>query len=477
MKTDLQRSISQQLSTDPRLRLITNVFRGSAPVYLVGGAVRSLIMGQPVKDLDICSGLAAVEVAQLLSRQNIRTIPTGIKHGTLTVLVTGSSQASDKDIAEGAIEFTSFRSEPGLPVCKTIGEQSRLEQDLRLRDFTINAIAIDIESGLLSDPCSGLNDIRLRMLRCCGSPDARFQDDPLRIMRMARLACVLGFSIDPQTFDAAKGACPLLALVSWERIRDEFSKILCAEDPVKGIRILQETGALKVVLPEVEAFVGFKQNRFHCADLYEHTLEVVRKTPKDLVLRWAALLHDVGKPNTLSVDELGDRHFYRHESIGADMASDILTRLKYSSQVVKQVELLVRTHMRPISCGKAGIRRLLRDTAGLYTSWRILKEADSSSCKLEATQLARELEEFDAAVTDVQSEPSVSPLSSLAIRGDDLMEMGIPHGPMIGTVLRHLHELVLDDPLLNQREILLTEAGRFATSTSNSSPSLPTTTT
>ena len=196
--------------------------------------------------------------------------------------------------------------------------------------------------------------------------------------------------------------------------------------------------------------VNCAQNRFHSADVFVHTLDVVEKTRSDLVLRLSALFHDVGKPHTITIDEVtGDRHFFKHETVGAEITAKALSRLKYSNEINDATSALVRLHMRPTDCGVPGLRRLIRDTGELYPTWRELKEADTLATNVDAERFLTQLKEFDERITEIMKGPELSPLSALALKGKDLMAMGIPESPKIGVILRYLHEKVLDNPELN----------------------------
>lgn len=430
---------------DPRVVKLSSALGSDAQLHLVGGTVRDCLRGAGAQDLDFATSLVPAEVAARLERAGIRQIPTGLKHQTVTAL-------PDPDMP--AVELTTFRGPEMSPQGGVVVGAS-IDEDLRYRDFTVNAIAFDIATATLRDPLQGAADINSRLLRAVGDPQARFREDPLRTMRLVRFAVQLDFSIDEATFGAARALASSIQQVSVERIRDELVKTLLSPDPARGFRLFHQLGLLALVLPEVETFVGFEQNRFHKADLFEHTLEVVEKSAPDLTLRLAALLHDVAKPATLSVDDAGDRHFFRHEIVGADIAEEIMQRLRFSNAVVRDVSVLIRTHMRPLSAGAGGLRRLLRDTGELYPLWRALKWADASACKIDDQVLARELHEFDEAIAEVKKGPELSPLKSLALNGRDLLELGIPESPLIGRILRGLHEQVLDNPELNDRDTLL----------------------
>ena len=375
-----------------------------------------------------------------------RFIPTGIKHLTVTALLPNGLDP---------IEITTHRI-PTVHGKNELQVAQSIETDLRYRDFTANAIAINLRDGTIVDPFGGIADIKNKLIRGVDSAKDRFSEDPLRILRMVRFACSLGFKIDANTLKSAKFCVPLLKSISMERIRDEFSKILISSNTKQGFELLKELNIFPLIFPELQDCVGFEQNRFHKADVYYHTLEVIENTENDLTLRLSALLHDIGKPPSLSVSEDGERHFYRHESIGADMTKVILERFLYPSKLVSAVQTLVATHMRPIDAGAGGLRRLLRDTGEHYNLWRKLKEADALACKLDEEIFLKKLEVFDEKIADLKAQPDVSPLKNLAVNGQDIMDsLKIPPSREVGNILRALHEKVLDQPELNEKEALL----------------------
>ncbi|MBL7662819.1 HD domain-containing protein [bacterium] len=434
METKIKYFIGK-LIEDPRTAKLALVLGSSSKLSLVGGCVRDALQHLGSRDLDFASALSVGELESCLSSAQIQTYQTGLKHETLTVLPYPGLPP---------VEITTFR-----------GPTRSLEEDLLLRDFTINAIALDPWTGKLTDPASGQEDLAGKIIRAVGNPLKRFEEDPLRIMRAVRFACKNGFTLDSLTWHAAIKLVDSLKTVSIERIRDEFSRILISDRPNHGLELLAEARVLALLFPEIEAMRGCEQNKFHKADVFYHTLEVVARTEPEIILRLAALFHDISKPETLSIGIDGERHFYRHEYVGASRVKEILTRLRFSNHEIETVSNLVETHMRPLDCKAPGLRRILRDTGDHYKTWRALKEADLRSCNFTQAEVSAMLAEFDENMLQVQKEPSVSPLSALALRGGDLLELGVPFGPRIGEILRALHEKVLDDPTLNERETLL----------------------
>lgn len=413
-------------------------------LYIVGGAVRDAIGGVLAKELDFTVPLLPAEISHRLAAKGIVTIPTGLKHQTVTAVIGESGRN---------VEITTFHG-PGMRPEGGVQAATTIEQDLYFRDFTINSLALAVASGTIVDPHGGMNDLQQRVLRST-DPTERFREDPLRIMRMVRFASTLGFTIERATFAAARELRTDFAKVSVERIRDELVRILLSERPDEGFQLLHELRILQDILPEVVTFFGFEQNKFHKADLFVHTFEVVKSVRPELIIRLAALFHDVAKPLTVSVGEDGERHFFLHEKIGAELVRDILHRLKFSNASIDAVARLVLTHMRPLEAGSGGLRRILRDTAEHYPLWRELKEADALACKVDEDDFRARLADFDSRMVEVMKGPQVSPLSSLAVDGNDLMSIGFAPSRALGDCLKALHEMVLDNPELNSKEALL----------------------
>lgn len=442
----------EALREDPRVKRLLRALGDEAQLHIVGGTVRDAYLGKTNADIDLASAFPPEILTERLLKQGIKLIPTGLKHQTVTTVP-----------LEGlpGIEITSFRGPHLSPLGGAIVSSS-IDEDLKYRDFTINAMAYCLSTSRFLDPQRGMSDLEQKLLRAVGNARERFVEDPLRTLRLVRFATTLDLVPDRETFSAAQASILGLEQVSVERIRDEFNKTLLAHSPKAGIQLLLDLKAMKYIIPEILTFVGFEQNAYHTADLLTHTLEVLQKTSPILSLRLAALLHDVGKPPSLTVDkQSGDRHFYRHEIIGAGMAKKILKRLKYSNEIVEAVCTLVATHMRPLDAGPGGMRRLLRDTSELFPLWRELKYCDASSCKINIDTLQQRLEKFDQDIAKIQQGPELSPLSSLAITGQDLLEAGLKEGPIIGEILRALHERVLDSPELNEKQTLLPLANKI----------------
>lgn len=422
-----------------------NVLGKEANLHLVGGCLRNKILNLEISDLDFASKFPAETVTQILNQANIRTIDTGPQHQTITCLPVPEMPS---------VEITSFRTSNWTPESSG-GIATSIYEDLNYRDFTINAIAIDLNTNSLIDPHNGIKDIESKCIKAIGIPKDRFKEDPLRVLRMIRFLSIFNFNIEKQTLLDAKEFIEDLKHISVERVQNEFSKTLCGQYADTALRKYDELGILDTLFPEIKKMVSFEQNKFHHLDVFEHTLAAITNCEPNLELRLAALLHDIAKPLTLSVDENGDRHFYKHETVGANVAKQFLQRLKYSKKVTNTVVNLVKTHMRPLKAGDAGLRRLLRDTEGHYILWRKLKEADSFACKIDSDKMKADLEEFDKRIIIIKEQSQNSPFHNLAINGNDLMALGFKANKKLGDTMKKLQEMVIDNPSLNTKDRLL----------------------
>ncbi len=409
-------------------------------LYLVGGIVRDLASGLEQSDLDLATGLEAGTIISRLKANSIRVVETGLQHGTVTAVIDakGYEISSFRRLASGAIADS-------------------IETDLLGRDFTINALAFAVSSKTLLDPFGGLNDLDNSLLRAVENPMHRFAEDPHRIMRMVRFGPAQGRTIHEDTLAAAKSVRPRLAEVAVERTRVELEKILVSSHAADGFRCLKELNLLEHTVPELLTCVGFEQNEFHIHDVFEHILWVMERCPHDLKLRLTALFHDIGKPQSLSVGDDGRRHFFKHESFGAEICKERMAQLKFSHHLTEQVTLLVQHHMRPVDCGPVGIRRLLRDLGEEFESWRKFKYADATPTI--ADDVVRErLADFDHRVEVERERLAKMGGSNLAIDGNDLIALGMRPGIQLGAVLKALNEDIIVDPELNTREVLLARA-------------------
>jgi tRNA nucleotidyltransferase (CCA-adding enzyme) len=380
-----------------------------------------------------------------------KTIPTGMAHGTVTVITTGRT-----------VEVTTFRNEGVYSDSRrpdSVKFIGALEDDLARRDFTVNAMAYDPASGEIADPLGGRSDLRRRVIRCVGDPLERFSEDALRPLRAIRLAATLNFKIQKDTFEAiGKLSDRISSQVAAERVRDELLKIMGAETPSAAIEMMHETSLLSHVLPELEEAVGVPQNRYHAFDVYYHSLmSCDAVSPEKPLVRFAALLHDVGKPATKE-EIRGDATFYNHQLVGAEMADLALRRLKFSRADRVHVVGLIRHHMFNYTpeWSDGALRRFVKrvgeeNLADLFD----LRIADRLGNGLKEG-FPVYLEEMRARIESLLRQNHALKVSDLAVDGTDVIrELGIPPGPGVGKLLKKLLDEVIEDPSLNTREKLL----------------------
>jgi poly(A) polymerase/tRNA nucleotidyltransferase (CCA-adding enzyme) len=420
--------------------------------FLVGGAVRNLILGHRPSDFDFATNATPQEVISSFRR----VIPTGIDHGTVTVLHQGQSYEVTTYRVES--DYSDARHPDAVEFVRDIFE------DLKRRDFTINAMAFDPVARTFLDPHGGEDDIKARTIRTVGEPAERFAEDSLRMLRAVRFASQLEFEIDRRTLEEITNRADRIAAVSYERVRDELTKLLQSRTPSCGIILMKETRLLDYVVPELAECVGVEQRGRHRYDVFEHSLRACDAAPADnLVVRLAALLHDVGKPRALETDEWGNRRFHGHDRISAEMAEELLKRLRYPHRVVGRVVHLVRQHMFNYTpeWTDAAVRRFVaRVGADAIPDLIALRAADSEAIRGERVD-ARPLGDFSERIQRQIATDQAFTVRDLAVNGHDLMEAGIPPGPTLGVVLNALLETVLDDPRQNTRERLVEIALRF----------------
>lgn len=435
-----------RIPVPPILADLSRIFTaGGFRLYLVGGAVRDLFLGKKAEDWDVATNATPEEVTRLFKR----VIPTGIDHGTVTI-----------PFHDHMIECTTFRTEQGYSDGRhpdSIAYASTIEEDLSRRDFTMNAIAVSLPEGTVIDPFLGRTDIHVKTIRTVGNPDERFAEDGLRPLRAVRFSAQLGFTIDQETLDAIPQALPVTALVARERIRDELVKMLSAPAPSTGLRFMESTGLLALVLPELAACRGVEQKGLHAFDVLDHLYHTCDACPSgNSVLRLAGLFHDIGKPAVRATDANGFYTFYNHESESAKIAESIMHRLHFPLKTTKSVCHLVRQHMFHYEPNwtDAAVRRFIvragEDAIGDLFS---LRRADSFGITGIRTEPAH-LAEFSERIKAVISQAHAFSLKDLAINGHDLAGAGIPAGPMTGQILTELFDAVLEDPDLNTKERL-----------------------
>lgn len=440
------------LNIPERLRKPLEVFTGTFSrsgfdCYLVGGCVRDLLLGHDTYDYDFATNAKPEQVMKLFKR----VAPTGIKHGTVTVL-------------SGDMEFevTTYRADGKYLDGRrpdSISFSDSLQEDVQRRDFTINGLAYDMKQDKVIDLVGGIEDLEKGIIRTIGSPLDRFGEDGLRTYRACRFAAKLGFEIEPATFNAIGRTLEIASKVSAERIREELMKLLSTDTPSKGFECMRRSGLLKLALPELDICYEVEQNRFHAYDIYYHSLYSCDAAPKDKPLvRLAALLHDIGKVNTRKQAEDGEYTFYNHEVIGARMVRKLMRRLKFSNTEMEIVNNLVINHMFHYTddWSDGAVRRFMRKVGvenipDLFE----LREADriGNGTRTGLPEPIKKLQERIDAVIEAENAITVR---DLRINGNIIMEkFDLKPGPLIGRILHDLLELVLDEPDMNREDLLL----------------------
>lgn len=412
--------------------------------YAVGGCVRDALLGRKPNDWDITTSARPEQVKAVFKR----TIDTGIQHGTVTVM--------EDHIG---FEVTTYRIdgeyEDGRHP-KEVQFTPDLREDLRRRDFTINAMAYSPQLGIV-DLFGGQEDLENGIVRCVGSAEDRFNEDALRIMRAVRFAAQLGFYIEEETYGAITKLAPNLKKISAERIQVELSKLLLSPHP-ECFRRLYETGITAVILPEFDAAMNCPQNSpYHCYSVGEHTYHVIEHTPADLPLRLAAVLHDLGKVEAKTTDETGRDHFYGHPEKSEKMARKILRRLKYDNHTIDRTCRLVRYHDYKMQAEEKSVRRAVNKIGDdLFDDLLILQRADAAAKPEHVCRQAEEhLQKIEEIYRKIREMGHCTSLKTLAVTGSDLIEAGMKPGREIGQVLNRLLEHVLDCPEDNEKDILL----------------------
>jgi tRNA nucleotidyltransferase (CCA-adding enzyme) len=413
--------------------------------YLVGGCVRDLCLGRTPQDWDIATSALPEQIQQLFPH----TIPTGLRHGTVTVVLDGHRH----------YEVTTYRidgeyTDARRPVQVTF--TASLEEDLRRRDFTINAMAYNHRAGLL-DPFDGTGDLQRRVIRAVGRAEERFQEDALRMLRAVRLASQLGYAIERETAKRILLKSHLLEKISKERIRDELMKILTSEHP-GFLGQLSSLGLMKYIIPEIEQGIGFGQrNVHHDKSVYTHTLAVIKNVPNNPVLRLAALCHDIAKPVTFSLDDKGRGHFYGHHVVGESMTREILHRLKFDQTTTHKVCILVREHMSRFErFNEKGLKKFInRVEPENLNNLFVLQIADILASK--PPHDFSGILCLQTKIEKILNEKQPLTVKDLAVNGYDLRAWGMEPGIKLGQTLQYLLEKVWENPELNTREKLREE--------------------
>ncbi|SFA82715.1 tRNA nucleotidyltransferase (CCA-adding enzyme) [Acetitomaculum ruminis DSM 5522] len=424
--------------------IIKEIKKRGYDAYAVGGCVRDTILNKKPGDWDITTSAKPEKIKEIFKR----TIDTGLQHGTVTVM-----------IGKEGYEVTTYRIDGSYSDGRHpdyVDFTTDLTEDLKRRDFTINAMAYNDESGIV-DCFEGEKDLEKKIIRCVGNPDDRFKEDALRMLRAIRFAGVLGFEIDEATRLSIKNNAKSLSAVSPERIQVEFVKLLCSDHPEK-IRQAYELGITKVFIPEFDIAMESEQNNInHMYSVGEHIIHVLMNVSKDKCLRLAALFHDIGKPAMKTTDENGIDHFKGHPQKGEEIAKKVMKRLKFDNATIKKVCRLVLWHDARPKATDRSVREFLYNTGeDIFEDLMKLKDADmlSQSTYKREEKLAL-IRDYRTIHKGIIERGECFSLKQLKISGNDLMECGLKQGALIGDTLKELLKMVIDDPSLNDRAILL----------------------
>ncbi|WP_339055387.1 CCA tRNA nucleotidyltransferase [Fusobacterium animalis] len=407
--------------------------------YIVGGAIRDILLGLKPKDVDFTTNLPYETLKNLFSEYNPKE--TGKSFGVLRIRINNI----DYEIAK-------FR-EDIYGKEKKVSFVDDIKNDLARRDFTINAMAYNQKEGII-DLYNGQKDIENRIINFIGNAEERIIEDPLRVLRAFRFMSRLNFSLSENTIEAIKKQKDLLKNIPEERITMEFSKLLLGENIKKTLTLMKDTGVLEIIIPEFKATYDFNQcNPHHNLDLFNHIINVVSKVPADLELRYSALLHDIAKPIVQTFDEKGIAHYKTHEIVGADMARDILARMKLPVKLIDTVVEIIKKHMvlyKDITDKK--FNKLLSEM-GYDNLWRLIEHsiADNSSKNNEVVSTENDLHERLKRAVEKQMQVTVN---DLAVNGKDLMELGF-NGKEIGEIKRELLDKYLSEEIQNKKEKML----------------------
>lgn len=418
--------------------------------YAVGGCVRDSLLGRTPGDWDITTSALPEETKALFDK----TFDTGIEHGTITVLMGKEGFEVTTYRIDGKYEDSRHPSEVTFTRC--------LSEDLLRRDFTINAMAYNDEDGIV-DLFDGMADLEKKVIRCVGNAEARFGEDALRIMRAVRFSAQLGFEIEEQTQAAIRKLAFSLKNISAERIQVELIKLLTSPHP-EQIRLAYELGITEVMLPEFDRMMETAQETpHHCHNVGEHTIAALQHCPSDKILRLTMLFHDMGKPEKKTMDENGIAHFKGHAVVSEAIAKEIMHRLKFDNDTLRKVTKLVYYHDLRMPATPRNVRRAMnRIGTEMFPYYLNVRRADTLAQSMfrreEKLENIQEIENIYLQIMELQECVS---LKDLAVKGGDLLAVGVERGPQIGETLNKLLELVLEEPEKNQKELLLAEVSKW----------------
>ena len=425
------------------VQVLSELVNHGFEAYMVGGCVRDSIMGREYNDIDITTNALPQQIMEVFS--SYKVVPTGIKHGTVTVLCGGTPFEITTYRIDG--KYTDHRRPDSVEFT------SDITADLARRDFTINAVAMDI-NGCIVDPFGGIQDMKAGIIRCVGEPEKRFSEDALRIMRAVRFASQLGFAIDDATAKAVHDMKDLLQNISNERIRDELDKLVCGASCTDVL--MGYSDVITAVIPEFKPSIGLDQRSpYHKYTVWEHTVRAIGFAPEnDVKLRRTLLFHDIGKPACMKLDETGRGHFKQHDRVGAEITEKIMKRLRYDTKSISYSTALIANHSKKLR-SRADVKKMMyRIGEELFFALTEMKKCDNSAKNefvLEENIVFDKLAEMGREIIEGNECRS---LRGLAVNGSELAALGLK-GAEIGEMQHKLLELVMEDKLPNEKEILL----------------------
>ncbi|MDI2099107.1 CCA tRNA nucleotidyltransferase [Ruicaihuangia caeni] len=449
-----------ELTASPPISRLSAEFEAAGfELSLVGGPVRDAFLGRPVKDLDFTTDATPDEILRIVKPIADAHWDIGRQFGTIGARILGET-----------VEITTYRSDAydGLTRKPEVQFGTDLEGDLTRRDFSVNAMALRLPQRVLVDPAGGIEDLLAQSLRTPSQPEVSFGDDPLRMMRAARFAAQLGFDIDDATFEAMRAMAERIDMVSAERVSDELTKLMLTEEPGKGIRLLVDSGLAAHVLPEVPALRLEIDEHAHHKDVYEHSLtvlaqaidlEAARGHEPDLVLRLAALLHDVGKPKTRRIDASGAVSFHHHDVVGSKLTAKRLHALRFDKETISAVSRLVELHLRFFGYSEgawtdSAVRRYVRDAGDLLERLHILTRADvTTRNKRKAARLRTAYDDLERRIEELSEAEELASIRP-ELDGQQIMQLlELKPGPQVGEAYRFLLDLRLDEGELGREEV------------------------
>lgn len=431
------------------VKIIIDTLKGEGyKGYIVGGCVRDSLLKKHPKDWDITTDSLPEKTMEIFKARGFRVVETGLKHGTVTIVIN-----------KIGYEVTTFRIEGDYSDNRHpdyVSYTTSIKEDLSRRDFTVNAMAYNEDSGLI-DYFGGTEDLNNKIIKTVGKAEDRFNEDALRMLRAVRFSSQLGFQLDTKDlFTSIKRNAELIKNISQERIREELSKILVSDEPVDGIIALKESGLLQYIIPELIPTIDFEQhNKHHDKDVFNHTLAVLDNVPNKLELRLAALFHDIGKPKCFTIGEDKQGHFYGHNEVSAQISRKVLKRLRFDNKTINKVSLLVFEHMSKFDKIKLpAIKRFINRVGeeNLEDLFQLqIADVKGSAKRSQDTSKILDLKEKCEIILN-EKQPLT--IKDLAVNGGDLMNLGIKEGKEVGNTLNMLLEKILERPELNTKESL-----------------------